>query len=74
MMQMAKGLRYLHEKEVAHRNIKPENIFRMDGRVKIGDLDLAGIYKIKSTQQLTGGAGFPLYKAPEAHQSNAYYL
>lgn len=74
MLQMTKGVQYLHENNIAHRNIKPENIFRHNNLIKIADLDLACVYRIKSTQKLSGGAGLPIYKAPEAYQSNSYFL
>src|SRR5262249_10546214 len=69
-LQMLDGLAFLHAKDIAHRDIKPDNLFLVKGtQVKIGDFGLA-----KSHQAAAGGAaaqagqlfmGSPLYLAPE---------
>ncbi|XP_068134165.1 protein kinase C delta type-like isoform X6 [Hyperolius riggenbachi] len=59
------GIQFLHERGIAHRDLKPDNIMLdEDGHVKIIDLGLA-------QDQLTGGrtisgrCGTPDYMAPE---------
>jgi serine/threonine protein kinase len=41
MLEIACGVEYLHSKNIVHRNIKPENIFRWGEILKIGDLGVA---------------------------------
>jgi serine/threonine protein kinase len=67
ILKSAAGLQHAHNKNMIHRDIKPENILLTgEGVVKVADLGLA-----KDTQEnlsLTrtgGGAGTPLYMAPE---------
>jgi serine/threonine-protein kinase len=68
-MQMLDGLAFLHAKNIAHRDIKPDNIFLVQGmQVKIGDFGLA-----TPNQAAVGEAamargmvsGSPPYLAPE---------
>ncbi len=43
MIQIAKGVEYLHEKNIAHGDVKPENIMIHNGIAKIGDFGSANI-------------------------------
>ncbi|MCA9777200.1 MAG: serine/threonine protein kinase, partial [Candidatus Eremiobacteraeota bacterium] len=59
-------LKYLHEKTVVHRDVKPENIFlTKDDRVKLMDLEIS---RSKDSEDLTKTGvvvGTPYYLAPE---------
>lgn len=47
LIQIAKGIRYIHSKKLVHRDIKPANILiSQDGRLKLSDFSL-----IKRTQE-----------------------
>ena len=37
MLQMARGVSFLHSKEIVHRDIKPDNILLHRGNIKIAD-------------------------------------
>ncbi|XP_020254629.1 wee1-like protein kinase [Asparagus officinalis] len=41
LYQMAKALRFMHEKGIAHMDLKPENIYVKNGVYKIGDFGCA---------------------------------
>jgi serine/threonine-protein kinase len=68
VLQMLDGLAFLHAKDIAHRDIKPDNIFLVEGQIKIGDFGLA-----KTQQAAQAGAavrygtfmGSRPYLAPE---------
>lgn len=47
---MAEALQHMHQKGVLHGDVKPLNIMRCDGRVKLIDLDA-------SASTLTGYSG-----------------
>lgn len=68
-MQMLDGLAFLHAKGIAHRDIKPDNIFLVAGtQVKIGDFGLATPNQAAVVVERTAFgviAGSPPYLAPE---------
>ena len=70
--QMTSALRYIHDRNVLHRDLKTANIFlTKEGMVKIGDF---GISKMLTTRQ--GGAqtvlGTPYYISPEMCEGKIY--
>jgi serine/threonine protein kinase len=68
--QVAQALQYAHERNVIHRDVKPDNILvRVDGMVKLADFGLAKDYD--NDQALTrpaSGLGTPHFMAPEQYQ------
>jgi serine/threonine protein kinase len=67
-MQTLDGLAFLHAKRIAHRDIKPDNIFLVKGtEVKIGDFGLARAHGggAESARVLGEVRGSPPYLAPE---------
>ena len=64
MMQLIKGLKYLHDHKVIHRDLKPANILIHDGVFKIADFGFAKYVDYSSSQMLRSCVGSPLYMAP----------
>ena len=66
--QIAQALHYAHERQVVHRDVKPDNILVMaDGKAKLTDFGLAKDHSDPS-QDLTrpaSGLGTPHFMAPE---------
>ncbi|MEP7121360.1 MAG: serine/threonine-protein kinase [Byssovorax sp.] len=72
-MQMLDGIAFLHAKSIAHRDIKPDNLFLVRGtQVKIGDFGLARAHVSLDVEEeneepvrLGDVLGSPPYLAPE---------
>ncbi len=65
MFHAACGLQYLHGKNIMHRNIKPENIFRWEKISKLGDLGVAK--ELDGSHMTSQVAGF-IHMAPEMYE------
>jgi tetratricopeptide (TPR) repeat protein len=62
-VQLLRALAFVHERDLVHRDIKPDNIWLTDdGTVKLGDF---GIALAPQTGPSGGISGTPLYMAPE---------
>jgi hypothetical protein len=54
--QLLNGVKFLHDKGAAHRDIKPDNILFVDGIPKLADVGLVSSYE--ATMSLAGTPGF----------------
>ena len=72
IIQLIKGLKYLHNKKIIHRDLKPRNIFLTDKmKLKIGDFGLAAKLDYEG-EKLNSTCGTPSYLAPEIINKQNY--
>ena len=64
-IQILEGIRFLHLKEIWHRDIKPDNIFLHGMQLVLGDLGLARNQQQNLNKSLSFGFGTIYYIAPE---------
>ncbi len=65
LCELARGLGYLHDRGIVHRDMKPANIFYEDGQVKIGDYGLSKFISVSRHSAQTTSVGTVHYMAPE---------
>ncbi len=65
LQAIADGVGYLHEQGLVHRDLKPGNIVRGSGLVKIGDYGLSKFMSASRRSGQTGSVGTVHYMAPE---------
>ncbi|CAK6984292.1 serine/threonine-protein kinase Nek1-like, partial [Scomber scombrus] len=71
-VQICLALKHIHDRNIIHRDIKPQNIFlTKDGTVQLGDFGVARV--LNSTGELaTTGIGTELYLSPEICENKLY--
>ncbi len=70
LIQILQGLKFLHDNNIIHRDLKSANIFLMkNGLIKIGDLNVSKLSKIGSANTHTGT---PYYSSPEIWTEQSY--
>ena len=71
LVQVAKGMAALHERDIAHRDLKPQNVLvtALD-HVQICDLGLAKAFDVLATASTARVVGTPRYIAPEIHTAS----
>ncbi|HUR26709.1 MAG TPA: serine/threonine-protein kinase, partial [Planctomycetota bacterium] len=78
-VQIGRGVSALHERRLAHFDLKPSNVFLKGDVARVGDYGLAKLL-IDGRQTLSFGRGTPQYMAPEMlknradHRADVYSL
>jgi serine/threonine protein kinase len=71
--QLADGLKYLHDNNILHRDLKPQNILLTDDfNIKIADFGFAR--KVDKNMLLNTLCGSPMYMAPEIINKQDYSI
>ncbi|CAN0303301.1 unnamed protein product, partial [Ectocarpus sp. 6 AP-2014] len=69
---MTSALRYIHEKNILHRDLKPMNVFLTDsGTIKLGDFGIAKVLECTADMASTR-CGTSVYMAPEVLDDHPY--
>lgn len=64
-----KGLKFLHQGNIIHRDVKSANVFFVNGIAKLGDLNVS---KVMEGNFATTQTGTPYYTSPEIWQGKKY--
>lgn len=72
-LQLAEALDYAHEHGVVHRDIKPDNVVRMDDGlgIKLADFGIARVRQAAATESERDVVGTPNFMAPEQVRGEA---
>mmetsp|Transcript_33418 Transcript_33418/g.32465 ORF Transcript_33418/g.32465 Transcript_33418/m.32465 type:complete len:128 (+) Transcript_33418:1041-1424(+) len=72
-VEVLEALRYIHSKDLIHRDIKSPNIFlTRDGTAKLGDFGLSIQGKSIKVKSKYSVVGTDCYLAPELHKKKIY--
>jgi len=70
VIQVVKGLKELHDRNIFHRDLKSANVFlNTDGTIKLGDMNVS---KIAKNALLYTQTGTPYYASPEVWKEQPY--
>lgn len=70
-IQIAKGLKSLHELSIMHRDLKSANVFlNKDGSAKLGDMNVSKLTDMKGLNYTQTGT--PYYASPEVWRDQPY--
>ena len=69
--QLLEAFKELNKNNIMHRDLKPDNIFFSDGKVKLGDFGFCKMLEMNMAQTMLGS---PIYMAPEILKEEIYTL
>jgi eukaryotic-like serine/threonine-protein kinase len=70
-LSLAEALEHLHERGLAHRDVKPSNIIFVNGRAKLADI---GLVAARGQQTFVGTEGFVPPEGPGSAPADIYSL
>ena len=70
-LRLAEALQHLHERDLAHRDVKPANVIFVEGKAKLADI---GLVAQRGQQTFVGTEGFVPPEGPGSGQADVYSL
>ncbi len=76
ILQLCKGVEYIHQQQIVHRDLKPSNIFitkKLEGEyiLKIGDFGLAKNVQLSLAKTMVGT---PAFMSPQLYNNEPYSM
>ncbi|MFC5049611.1 SUMF1/EgtB/PvdO family nonheme iron enzyme [Rubritalea spongiae] len=69
--RLSDALAYLHERDLAHRDVKPSNVIFVGGKAKLADI---GLVAVRDQRTFVGTEGFVPPEGPGSSQADLYSL
>ncbi len=70
-LRLSEALGHLHERGLAHRDVKPSNVIFVNGRAKLADI---GLVAMRGQRTFVGTEGFVPPEGPGSSQADIYSL